>query len=65
VRRNRDTVVDLTPAGVVVGSTRDTTADKDLSFFAEARLLDRKFHALGWSRARTPPSRKRTRRLTT
>lgn len=49
VRRNRDTVVDLTPTNVVVGSTQDTTADNEIYFPAEARLLDKKFHALGWS----------------
>jgi outer membrane receptor protein involved in Fe transport len=49
VRRNRDTAADLTPAGVAVGSTQDTTADNEVYFPAEARLLNRKFHALGWS----------------
>lgn len=49
VRRNRDTVVDLTPANVVVGSTQDTTADNEIYFPAAPRLLDKKFHALGWS----------------
>jgi outer membrane receptor protein involved in Fe transport len=49
VRRNRDTVMDLTPADVVVGSTQDTTADNEVYFPAEARLLNKKFHALGWS----------------
>jgi len=49
VRRNRDTVVDLTPADIVVGSTQDTTADNEIYFPAAPRLLDKKFHALGWS----------------
>ena len=49
VRRNRDTAMDLTPANVAVGSTQDTTADNEVYFPAEPRLLNRKFHALGWS----------------
>ncbi|MET0982692.1 MAG: TonB-dependent receptor [Telluria sp.] len=49
VRRNRDTAMDLTPANIAVGSTQDTTADNEIFFPAEARRLDRKFHALGWS----------------
>ncbi|MDB5916454.1 MAG: TonB-dependent receptor [Massilia sp.] len=48
-RRDRDTVRDVTPAGVVVGSTQDTTADNEISFPGQSHRLDQTYHAVGWS----------------
>lgn len=49
VRRNRDNATDMTPAGVVVGSTQDTTADNEIFLPADARTLRQNFHGFGWS----------------
>jgi outer membrane receptor protein involved in Fe transport len=49
VRRDRNTIVDLTPAGVAVGSTADTTADNEVSFPGEAHRLKETYHGFGWS----------------
>lgn len=48
-RRDRDTAVDVTPANVVPGSLQDTTADNEILFPGKPHLLDKTFHALGWS----------------
>ncbi|WP_395399869.1 TonB-dependent receptor [Pseudoduganella sp. UC29_106] len=48
-RRDRDTSVDMTPAGVVVGSTQDTAADDAILVPGKPYLLNRKYHGLGWS----------------
>ena len=49
VRRDRNTITDLTPAGTVVGSLADTTADNEVSLPGEVHRLHRSFHDLGWS----------------
>lgn len=48
-RRDRDTARDLTPAGVVVGSTQDTTADNDILFPGNSHLLNKTYSGVGWS----------------
>ncbi|TWI69249.1 TonB-dependent receptor-like protein [Pseudoduganella lurida] len=48
-RRDRNVITDLTPAGTVIGSTQDTTADNEVSLPGEAHRLQRNFHDLGWS----------------
>ncbi len=49
VRRDRNTTVDLTPAGTVVGSTQDTAADNEISFPGAPSTLNKTYHGLGWS----------------
>ncbi|MYM73901.1 TonB-dependent receptor [Duganella sp. FT134W] len=49
VRRDRNVITDLTPAGVVVGSTEDTTADNEVSLPGDAHRLQRTYHGFGWS----------------
>lgn len=49
VRRNRDVITDLTPAGVTVGSAGDTTADNEISMPGEAHRLGETYHGFGWS----------------
>ncbi len=48
-RRDRDTSTDMTPAGVVVGSTQDTAADNEILVPGKSHLLDKTYRALGWS----------------
>jgi hypothetical protein len=48
VRRDRNTIVDLTPAGVAVGSTADTTADNEVSFPGVPHHLKKTYHGFGW-----------------
>ena len=49
VRRDRNTTVDLTPAGTVVGSTQDTAADNEISFPGQPSTLNKTYHGFGWS----------------
>jgi outer membrane receptor protein involved in Fe transport len=49
VRRDRNVITDLTPAGVAVGSTQDTTADNEISFPGDPHTLKQTYHGLGWS----------------
>jgi outer membrane receptor protein involved in Fe transport len=49
VRRDRNTTVDLTPAGTVVGSTQDTAADNEISFPGNPATLNKTYHGVGWS----------------
>jgi outer membrane receptor protein involved in Fe transport len=48
-RRDRTVITDLTPAGVAVGSTQDTTADNEVSFPGDPHTLRQSFHGFGWS----------------
>jgi outer membrane receptor protein involved in Fe transport len=48
-RRDRNVGRDLTPAGVVVGSTQDTAADNDILFPGNSQLLNKTYSGLGWS----------------
>jgi outer membrane receptor protein involved in Fe transport len=48
-RRDRDIITDLTPAGVVVGSTQDTTADNEIRFPGDSHTLKKTYHGVGWS----------------
>ena len=49
LRRDRNVITDLTPAGVVVGSTGDTTADNEVSLPGEAHTLKQTYRGFGWS----------------
>lgn len=49
VRRDRNVITDLTPAGVVVGSTQDTTADNEVSLPGDPHTLNQTYHGFGWS----------------
>lgn len=49
VRRDRSRVVDLTPSNVVVGSTKDTTADNEISLPGDPHTLAKTYHGVGWS----------------
>lgn len=49
VRRDRNTTVDLTPSGTVVGSTQDTAADNEISLPGAPSTLNKTYHGLGWS----------------
>jgi len=49
VRRDRNVITDLTPAGVVVGSTGDTTADNEISMPGDPHTLRHTYHGFGWS----------------
>jgi outer membrane receptor protein involved in Fe transport len=48
-RRDRNTSTDVTPAGVVVGSTQDTVADNEIQFPGQPNLLNKTYHGIGWS----------------
>jgi outer membrane receptor protein involved in Fe transport len=48
-RRDRNTLVDLTPSNVVVGSTQDTAADNEIQFPGKPNLLNKTYHGIGWS----------------
>lgn len=49
VRRDRTVITNLTPAGTVVGSTGDTTADDEAALPGADRVFAKTFDALGWS----------------
>lgn len=49
VRRDRNVVTNLTPAGVTPGSDADTTADDEVSLPGAPRVFDDDFDAFGWS----------------
>lgn len=49
VRRDRNVITDMTPAGVAVGSTQDTTADNEISLPGDPHRLNQTYHGLGWS----------------
>ncbi|GGY30884.1 TonB-dependent receptor [Pseudoduganella albidiflava] len=48
-RREREVITNLTPANVVPGSLEDTVADDAVQFPGKPNLLDKKYHAFGWS----------------
>ena len=48
-RRDRNRVVDLTPANVVPGSLQDTTADNEISLPGNPALLNKTYRGFGWS----------------
>lgn len=48
-RRDRTVSTDMTPANVAVGSTRDTTADNEISLPGDPHKLKQTYHGLGWS----------------
>ncbi|NVM79661.1 outer membrane receptor protein involved in Fe transport [Duganella sp. SG902] len=48
-RRDRTVLTDLTPAGTLVGSTGDTTADNEVSFPGDPHRLKQTYHGFGWS----------------
>ncbi|MES3020199.1 MAG: TonB-dependent receptor [Pseudomonadota bacterium] len=48
-RRERNRVVDLTPANVVPGSLQDTAADNEIHLPGNSQLLNKTYHGLGWS----------------
>ncbi|MYN16051.1 TonB-dependent receptor [Rugamonas sp. FT107W] len=48
-RRDRNVITNLTPAGVVVGSTQDTTADNEISMPGDPHTLRQTYHGFGWS----------------
>lgn len=49
VRRDRNVITNLTPAGTVAGSTGDTTADDEVALPGADRVFSDTFEAVGWS----------------
>jgi outer membrane receptor protein involved in Fe transport len=49
VRRDRTVITNLTPAGTIVGSTGDTTADDEVALPGADRVFADTFDAFGWS----------------
>jgi outer membrane receptor protein involved in Fe transport len=49
VRRDRTVITNLTPAGTIVGSIGDTTADDEVALPGADRVFSDTFDAFGWS----------------
>ena len=49
VRRDRNVITNLTPAGTVVGSPQDTTADDEVALPGADRVFNGTYDAIGWS----------------